>query len=379
MRAACVLATCVLQVWWCTVQAAPAGAQPLTREQQAAFLRTAEVINATQTAKGVTQPWRLTLSDGTLTHDAHFQSIDERKTISRTGRGRRVEFNFTDSWRFNVAAHRLAVLLGIGDMIPVSVERNWNGRRGAMTWWVDDVLMDEEARRKQGAEAPDRDDWSRQDARMRVFTQLAYDTDRNQGNNLITRDWRLVMVDFTRAFRVFNTTPDPLTILRRADRAGPPADGRPARYPAASHAVPPEPGAMRRLRRTKIVATLGPRTASDEGIAGLLDAGELRTGDVVWVSAAAGDTGSCAPPATSATVAATATPRRSLLLETVLEMLINPFGDLSGGTVRSARSGALVSAPAVFPRGRSRSPAPELHWRRNSRVSGESFGFVSAR
>jgi hypothetical protein len=29
--------------------------------------------------KGVTSPWRLTLSDGTLTHDAAFQAVDGRK------------------------------------------------------------------------------------------------------------------------------------------------------------------------------------------------------------------------------------------------------------------------------------------------------------
>jgi hypothetical protein len=29
--------------------------------------------------RGVTRSWRLTLSDGALTHDAAFQAVDERK------------------------------------------------------------------------------------------------------------------------------------------------------------------------------------------------------------------------------------------------------------------------------------------------------------
>ena len=37
--------------------------------------------------------------------------------------------------------------------------------------------------------------------RMRVFTQLVADADRNQTNLLITNDWKLWMIDFTRAFR----------------------------------------------------------------------------------------------------------------------------------------------------------------------------------
>ena len=198
--------------------AAPAAAQ-LTREQQAAFLRTAKVVAFRQTSKGVTLPWRLTLTDGTLTHDAHFQSIDQQRQISMgTGRGRTNEVGFMDSYRFNIAAPKVAELLGIGDMVPVSVERTWNGKTGAYTWWVDDVLMDEEERRKSGAEPPDADEWHRQNLRMRVFTQLVYDTDRNQGNVLITKDWRLVMIDFTRAFRGWKTLPSPLTILRRCDR-----------------------------------------------------------------------------------------------------------------------------------------------------------------
>ena len=37
--------------------------------------------------------------------------------------------------------------------------------------------------------------------RMRVFAALIRDTDRNLGNILYTPEWRVVMIDFTRAFR----------------------------------------------------------------------------------------------------------------------------------------------------------------------------------
>jgi hypothetical protein len=194
-----------------------ASGQTLSREQQAEFLRTAQIVSSARIGKGVTQPYRLTLSDGTLTHDAAFQAVDERRQMSRTGRGGAVELNFTDSWRYNVAAPRLAELLGIGGMIPVSVERSWRGNKGAITWWVDDVLMDDEERRTTKAEPPDTNAWNQQQSRMQVFTQLVHDTDRNQGNILITKDWRLVMIDFTRAFRPWKRTPSPLTILRRCD------------------------------------------------------------------------------------------------------------------------------------------------------------------
>jgi len=54
---------------------------------------------------------------------------------------------------------------------------------------------------KKSANPPDPGDWSRQMCRMRVFTQLVADADRNQTNLLITNDWKLWMIDFTRAFR----------------------------------------------------------------------------------------------------------------------------------------------------------------------------------
>jgi hypothetical protein len=210
-----------LRVWLAVVVLVlpVSAAAQLTREQQAQFLDKAKIVKVEPIGKGVTRPFRLTLSDGSLTHDAAFQSVDESRSVSmHTGRDRTPELNFKDSWRLNIAAPRLAELIGIGSMVPVSVERTWNGKKGALTWWVDEVLMDEAERRKSNTEAPDKDEWNKQTLRMRVFTQLVHDTDRNQGNILITKDWRIVMIDFTRAFRPWDKTPSPLNILRRCDR-----------------------------------------------------------------------------------------------------------------------------------------------------------------
>ena len=98
-------------------------------------------------------------------------------------------------------AFRLAELLGLTDMMPVTVERVIDGQPGSVSWWVDDVKLDEGQRLKEKLSAPDPDAWNRQMYRMRLFTQLVADTDRNTGNVLITSDWRLWMIDFTRAFR----------------------------------------------------------------------------------------------------------------------------------------------------------------------------------
>ncbi|HET8548289.1 MAG TPA: hypothetical protein VFL57_09810 [Bryobacteraceae bacterium] len=190
----------------------------LSREQQEVFLRTARIEKmwqltegATELTAGSTRSWRATLSNGQLRHDAHLQFIDIYRPVFR-GRNGTVEKNFRDTWKFNVAAYRLDRLLGL-NMIPVSVEREIEGRIGSVTWWIDDVMMDEAKRRDTKTKPPATQEWVDQLNKVRVFDQLIYNTDRNQGNLLITHDWKLWIIDHTRAFRTQHTLlkPDALT------------------------------------------------------------------------------------------------------------------------------------------------------------------------
>jgi hypothetical protein len=186
-------------------QLAPApAAATLTRAQMRDFLLTAKITRSRDIGKGVTSPKRLTLTDGTLTHDAAFQAVDERQTIATLqggGRSAAVEMNFVDAWRYNMAAYALAEQLGLDHMMPVHVERRWNGKVGSLSWWAD-TLMEEGERLKRKIQPPNPTDWNHQMYRMRVFAALTRDTDRNLGNVLITPDWKVMMIDFTRAFRL---------------------------------------------------------------------------------------------------------------------------------------------------------------------------------
>ena len=171
----------------------------LTVEEKRAFLRSAEVVGAERTSTGATRPWRLILSDGTLTHDAAFQSVDQYRDRQRLGKTEE-ELNFVDSYRYNIAAYQLAVLVGLGDMVPVTVERKWKGETGAISWWIDDVMFDEATRIEKGQRPDDIAAWVAQMSRMSIFEALVHDTDRNRTNMLYTSDWKLYMVDFSRAF-----------------------------------------------------------------------------------------------------------------------------------------------------------------------------------
>lgn len=198
-------------------QPAPPPVAPPAVAARAEFLRTARVVKSVGLSTGVTSPYRLTLTDGVVTHDASFQSVNERVNKADFG-ARGVEFNFADSHHFNLAAYQLAVMLGVDDMMPVTVHRTWNGREGTLTWWVDDVI-DERTRLREKREPPNTAIWRQQNFRMRVFAALVGDTDRNLGNILIgVTDWKLWMIDFTRAFRL-HPAPKSTDGLSQIDRS----------------------------------------------------------------------------------------------------------------------------------------------------------------
>ena len=142
--------------------------------------------------KGITSTFRLTLTDGTLTHDGSFQPIDEHEAMAELASG--TELAFVDSYKYNIAAYQLSELLGIDDMLPVYVEREWDGHPGSLSWWLP-VKMDELERQKQKLKAPDTDAWNKQMYKIRVFDELVYDSDANLTNVLIGEDWRIWRVD----------------------------------------------------------------------------------------------------------------------------------------------------------------------------------------
>ena len=181
-------------------QAAPTvPAAPLDQEAAKHFLLTAKIGKIKTLSTGVTRPRRVTLSDGTLTHDAVFQIVDESKSIERFPTGR-VEIDFRDSWHFNIAAFELARAIGLEGMVPPCVSRIIQSERGSLCWWVI-WKWDEKMRVAEKIVPPNTVEWQKQWDVMRVFRELVDDTDRNQTNMLITEDWKVWMVDFTRAFR----------------------------------------------------------------------------------------------------------------------------------------------------------------------------------
>jgi hypothetical protein len=194
----------------------PVETPALTIDQQEAFLRTAKIVSVKGNKKGVTETVRVTLENGTLTHEANVQRINERKQTYQMQSGTTV-LNFKDTYEDNIAAWKLGRLLGLEDMLPPTVDRTYQGQRASFTWIINDFQMDEAERVAKKTQPPDAENWAKQINVMRVFDQLIYNWDSNATNLLIDKQWRIWLIDQSRSFRTEKTLLDP-KMLNQCDR-----------------------------------------------------------------------------------------------------------------------------------------------------------------
>lgn len=210
--------------------------------QKEHFLLTASIESEQYAGKGLTHSEKAMLTDGRTTHAAHIQSIDIYQPLFK-GRDGSTERDFKDSWKFNVAAYRLAKLLGLTSMTPVSVARTVGGKPSAVTWWIDGVLMDERERVTKNIHPPDLERWNHQMDTVRVFDQLIYNMDRSQENLLIDNHWGVWMIDHSRSFRKWKSLRNPAAI---------------------THCAPQLVDALERLRHEDVARELGPFLTEEE-------------------------------------------------------------------------------------------------------------------
>jgi hypothetical protein len=188
----------------------------LTDAQKERFLLDATIVSRRGEPRGGTGTDRALLALDGLEHEAHVQEVEGYDLkVEVTGGS---EIDLRDSWRYNVAAYRLDRLLGLG-MVPVTVERRDSLKEGSFTWWVDDYLMDEKTRVKRKASSTDAAAWEGQLQAVRIFDQLIYNSGRDGGNLLIDGDWRIWIMEHSRAFKPFEKLKAPRSLGERCPRA----------------------------------------------------------------------------------------------------------------------------------------------------------------
>jgi len=174
------------------------------------FLTRAKITGLKDIGDGVTLPKKASLElDGTK-ESGVFKSIDDYAKTKQLDRG--IELEFQDSWKTEVAAYELDKLLGLG-MVPATVERTYNGQKGSLQFWMTST-MSEAQRVQKKLQPPNKYAWEQQIAKVRMFDNLIYNTDRHLNNLLITEDWKIRLIDHSRTFRPFNDLKEPKQLTR---------------------------------------------------------------------------------------------------------------------------------------------------------------------
>ena len=165
------------------------------------FLKQGTILAVKDIGHGVTKPLKAELGLRGTSHSAQIQPVNKELPDFFGEDNKPVPMK--DCWRFNVAAYKIDRLLGLR-MGTVVVARPFKGRPAAFSWWVDDVLFEEVERVKRDLTSPDPEGFERQRALSRVFDELVMNIDRNNANLLITKSWKIVLIDHTRCFTPYH-------------------------------------------------------------------------------------------------------------------------------------------------------------------------------
>jgi hypothetical protein len=177
------------------------------------FLRTARIADSKKTEYGKFGAKRLTLEkDGVSAHAAsRTVAVEERKKRLK----KREVWFFRDHYIHEPAAYVLSELLGFG-MVPPAVERSVRGKPASVQIWVEKGML-ETQRIERGIEPPDQRSYQLQQYQMHLFDNLINNIDRTQQNILIDPDWRIWLIDHSRAFIRDRALPSP-QVVRRVER-----------------------------------------------------------------------------------------------------------------------------------------------------------------
>jgi hypothetical protein len=161
------------------------------REKIEEFLKKADISKATEIGEGVTKPWRLYLK----------MNGEELSGCWKNPQG--VQKGHLEGWQYEIAAYQMDKLLGL-NMIPPTIEREFDGKKGSFQLWVvtEFSLLDV---MEKGIPLPNKNPeatlFNRGKYLARAFDCLIANEDRTQQNILYMKDWRVILIDHSRSFR----------------------------------------------------------------------------------------------------------------------------------------------------------------------------------
>ena len=160
------------------------------REKWEKFLQEADIVGKVQLGgrEAVTEPWVLDLE----------LNGEKFKAIWKNPLGRMK--GFLESWKWEIAAYRLDKLIGL-NMVPVTVERRFQEELGSCQLWIEETptlktQQEEDIKKLSYQVLP----WNLSLFKQRAWDNLIYNTDRHLNQYLVTKDWRMLLIDHSRSF-----------------------------------------------------------------------------------------------------------------------------------------------------------------------------------
>ena len=175
------------------------------------FMKTANITASTQMggAEAVTSPWRLTLEKDGIKRDGLWKNPEGRMG------------GFIEGWRYEIAAYLIDQLIGL-NMVAPTIEREFNNSKGSLQLWVESE-MTLKKKTEQNIKTPSYKVfyWNRATYLQRFFDNLIGNEDRHMNNLLITKDWRIYLIDHSRSFRTAKNSPTASSTAPRAAKKDP--------------------------------------------------------------------------------------------------------------------------------------------------------------
>ena len=159
------------------------------REAIEEWLKVGEIVRSEEIGEGVTKPYRLFLKAGEVEISGAWKNPKGMK------RG------FLEGWQYEIAAYQVDKLLGL-DMVPPTVEKTFDNKKGSLQYWVSGTMSDLD-RIEDNVEMPASSiyEWENRKYLARAFDCIIANDDRTQQNIRYTKDWRTILIDHSRAFR----------------------------------------------------------------------------------------------------------------------------------------------------------------------------------
>ena len=160
-------------------------------------MKKARVVSMEEVGEGSTHSMKVVLDDGTTRMKAIFKTLDLRMKTPTRFRSETVE-DYIDSYKHEIAAYEMGKLLGL-NIVPVTVGRKIDGKRGSLQEWVDGIIP----HYGHGQPPPDMDRTRDQIHTVWLYDYLVYNVDRHIRNLMFRPGWVPVVIDHSMTFTVF--------------------------------------------------------------------------------------------------------------------------------------------------------------------------------